>query len=615
MKKIFFLLLMFSAGSGLYLTATAPAQEEVIFPEGQPADAEIAPAGEPLPDAGLVPPAVGNEPVPPPSPDFTQPAPESFPQPFPESFSNEADPNPPTQPSDSGIVTVPPVQNTGPAELNEISISNDKQSANKAPRGPIQEIDEDIIVDVLELKNMDIIDILKLLSQKSGLNIVAGSGVQGKVTIYLKDVLLKDTLYIILDANDLAYKVEDGIVRVMPAREFEQRYGYKFGGKIQTRILRLSYAEVPDVVAILNQMKSPSGKIIFDAKSGTVVILDSSDKIRDMEELITEVDVPIAVEVFELSYAKAKDVSAKVSEMLTKNVGSMRFDEISNKIVVKDSPLKIKEIKDMIFAFDVKRREVLIEAKIVQIVLSDDHKFGVDWEAILRDYHNLDLISDFDVLSSTSKKGKVSIGTIATDDYTALIEALETVGATNILSSPRITALNNEEAKILVGSTEPYVTTTTTTPASGPTTTAESVNFIDVGVKLYVTPTVHKDDFITMKIKPEVSSVTRSLTTSQNNTIPIVETSEAETVVMVKDGITIVIGGLIKEENIESVNKIPFLGDIPLLGLAFRNSSSEVSKTEIAIFLTPKIVTGDIDVDAEGEPIASADSDFYYDTP
>ena len=105
------------------------------------------------------------------------------------------------------------------------------------------------------------------------------------------------------------------------------------------------------------------------------------------------------------------------------------------------------------------------------------------------------MISDFDVLGTTDKRGKLSIGTIASDDYTALIEALDTVGTTNILSSPRITAINNKEAKILVGSTEPYVTTTTTTPSSGPTTTAESVNFIEVGVGLYITPTIHDDGF------------------------------------------------------------------------------------------------------------------------
>ncbi|HNV24583.1 MAG TPA: type II and III secretion system protein, partial [Candidatus Omnitrophota bacterium] len=142
--------------------------------------------------------------------------------------------------------------------------------------------------------------------------------------------------------------------------------------------------------------------------------------------------------------------------------------------------------------------------------------------------------------------------------------------------------------------TEPYVTSTTTTPSSGPATTAESVHFIDVGVKLYVTPTIHHDDFITMKIRPEISSVVDNLTTGTNNIIPIVETSQAETQVMVKNGVTIVIGGLIKQEQIKTTRKIPFLGSVPLVGVAFRSTYQKEVKTEIVIFLTPKIMTGDI---------------------
>jgi len=197
------------------------------------------------------------------------------------------------------------------------------------------------------------------------------------------------------------------------------------------------------------------------------------------------------------------------------------------------------------------------------------------------------------VLGSTSKAGRLSIGTVAKDNYSAMVEALDTVGATEILSNPRISALNNKEAKILVGSTEPYVTTTTTTPSSGPTTTAESINFIEVGVKLYVTPTIHKDDFITMKIRPEVSSVVGTIVTGNNNTIPVVETSEAETTVMVKNNVTIIIGGLIKEESIETKKQIPILGKIPLLGAVFRSTDNKKDKTEIVIFLTPQIISGD----------------------
>jgi type II secretory pathway component GspD/PulD (secretin) len=262
--------------------------------------------------------------------------------------------------------------------------------------------------------------------------------------------------------------------------------------------------------------------------------------------------------------------------------------------VIKDTAQKLAHIEEVIAAFDRREREVLIEAKIIQINLSDSFKLGVDWKKIVSDFHELTFSSNFDVLQTGEKRGTLSIGTVGTDnDYWALIQALETVGTTDILSSPRIMTLNNQEARILVGSSEPYVTSTTVTPSTGATTTSETVNFIEVGVKLFVTPTIHEDDFITMKIKPEVSSVRETITTGSNNTVPIVETSEAETTIMVKDGVTIVIGGLIREQKNMTTRKVPFLGDLPYLGVAFRSESKDSSKNEIAIFVTPTIVTGD----------------------
>jgi MSHA type pilus biogenesis protein MshL len=449
-------------------------------------------------------------------------------------------------------------------------------------------------LDVLDLKNMDILDVLKLISQKSGLNIVAGQNVKGRVTVFLKDIDVQEALKIIVEAYDWAYAKDGDIFKVMTAQEYEGKYGHRFGRETATRLRPLLFAKPADVLALLNEIKGKSGKIITDHQSSTLILIDEPPKLDEMEMIIKQVDVPVRTEVFDLGYAKAESLSGKIAEVLTPSVGTMKSDDRSNKIVVSDTAQAIERVRRIIEAFDEKEKQVLIEAKIIQITLDNEHKMGVDWEAIVSDYHSLDLVGDLDVLTSTDKKGKLSIGTISSDDYTALIEALDTVGSTDILSSPRITAVNNKEAKILVGSTEPYVTTTTTTPSSGPTTTAESVNFIEVGVKLFVTPTIHKDGFVTMKIKPEVSSVTSSITTSNNNTIPVVETSEAETTVMVKDGVSIVIGGLIKDQTTKSMKKVPLLGDIPFLGFAFRNQSDSKSKTEIVIFLTPKIITGDV---------------------
>ena len=495
-------------------------------------------------------------------------------------------------------VETPPVFNSDSSTSPYISISPSSTESysrenHSAVKTDLSELKtHPIVIDSMELKNTDIIDVLKLIVEKTGLNIVTGQDVSGKVSIFLKNIDVLDALKIILDGHNLAYSIEDGVIRIMSEKDFQLKYGYKFGERIDTKIVPLVYGDSSDIAVVLNQMKSIVGKIIAERNSNTLIIMDTPDKIELLVNFVKSIDVPRTTEVFELSYAQAEDVSKKTGSILTKNLGTVEIDARSNKLIVTDSPEKIKQVREFVKAVDVKEEEVLIEAKIVQVILSDQNKMGVDWEAIVKDYHNLDLKSSFNILEESSKQGKISIGTLSDDDYTAMIQALNTIGNTNVLSNPRITVVDNKEAKILVGSTEPYITSTTITNSSGPTTISEAVNFIEVGVKLHVTPHIHKDDFVTMLIKPEVSSVLRSITTSNNNTIPVVETSEAETTVMVKDGVTIVIGGLMKDEKIKTVNKVPILGDIPLLGVLFRNKDDLKRKTELVIFLTPHIITG-----------------------
>ncbi|HLF17937.1 MAG TPA: secretin N-terminal domain-containing protein [Candidatus Omnitrophota bacterium] len=449
-------------------------------------------------------------------------------------------------------------------------------------------------IDILDIKSMDILDVLKLISQKSGKNIIASQNVKGRVSAYLKDIEAEEALKVIVESYGWAIAEEEWVIKVMTEQEYESRYGKKFGEEMTTQVVKLEYAKAAETVPLLNQMKGPSGKVIADDKSNTLMLKDTPAKVEEMQTMLKRLDTPVETKVFELSYAKAGEIAGKIKETVTPANGNIAFDERSNVLIVSAAPDKLKEAEALIRAFDKKDEVVQIDAKIVQVILSDEYKLGIDWEAMVREYHDLRLAGDLDILSGNEKKGTLSIGTLAEDNYSVLLQALQTIGTTNILSNPSITTLNNKEAKILVGSTEPYVTATTTTTAAGPTTTAESVNFIEVGVKLYVTPTIHRDGFITVKLKPEVSSVVRSVTTSNNNTIPVVETSQAETTVTVKDAMTIVIGGLIKEEDISTTKKIPVLGSIPVVGAAFRNQNDFTRKTEIVIFLTPKIISGDM---------------------
>ncbi len=448
-------------------------------------------------------------------------------------------------------------------------------------------------IDLLDLKEMDMSDVLKIISQKTGLNIVAGNNVNGKVTLFLKNVDIHEVLKIICEANSLAYVEDESLIRVMTGADYEKTYGRKFNNLTSRKIVKLDYINVTQVLPILEKLKSANGLIISDDRTNTVVLTDMPENIREMENVLAEIDVPRVTKVFDLNYARVEEITEKINPLLTPNVGSLSSDKRSNKLSVTDILSKIEEVRRVIEAYDVMEKQVAIEAKIVQVILNDQYRMGIDWEAVVNKYHGMDLLGNFDVLGENEKRGQLSIGTLAADSYQVMVHALSDFGETNNLSNPHIVAVNNQEAKILVGSTEPYVTTTVTTPAAGPSTTAEAVNFIEVGVKLYVTPTIHNDGYVTMKIKPEVSSVTRTLTTGNNNTIPVVETSEMETTVVVKDGTTIVIGGLIKDENIDSKRKVPLLGDVPVMGAMFRSQDNLKRKTELVVFLTPKIIKGD----------------------
>lgn len=446
----------------------------------------------------------------------------------------------------------------------------------------------------LDIKGMDVVDVLKMLSQRSGMNIVVGKNVTGRVTLFLKDVDIWDAFEIILLSNDLAYEKKGDIINVMTQRDYELLYGERYQDKKQAKIIKLQYAKAADLSRSLNQIKTNLGRIVVDEGSNTMALIDASEKLKEMEEFIKNTDLPIETRVFSLNYATADKLGPKLQEALTKGVGSVRFDERSNKIVVTDYPRKLDEIAKIVSAFDEKTTQVLIDAQIIEVKPTDQFQMGVDWDYWIRKYFEVQAALPINTTNA------LIIGTpnntpTAKGQYKAVIDLLRTIGDTKILSSPRIMALNNQEAKIHIGTRDAYITSTTSQGGSGTTVTSQSVNFVDWGIQLRVTPTISKDGFVTMKIKPEISDSTRTSITSEGQItqIPIISTSEAETTVMVKDGVTIIIGGLAKDKRTKTVKKIPLIGDIPLLGFLFRSTDDKMEKDELVILLTPHIISGE----------------------
>ncbi len=448
----------------------------------------------------------------------------------------------------------------------------------------------------LDLKGIDIVELFKILSLKMNVNIVPTKDVTGRVNIFLNNVTLEDALDIILINNSLAAVKDKNIITVMPLEQYTQLYGRKYNEPRKVKMYKLKNAAPKDVSAALEQLKSDIGKVIVDEPSATVVLMDVPENIDIMERTLLTLDQAPQTEIFDLKYARAEDMKSQLSGVFTSGASQVGLDARTNKIAISDLPGKMQKIKKMVEAFDTETRQVLIEVQIVQISLTDETQLGINWNRLFTvgQIRDASVSSVLPISPAISNYGQFSLGTLSQNDFTVVIQALNSFTKTNILSRPRIAAVNNQEATILIGSKEVYFSQTQS-QSTVTTTTAESVNFVDVGVKINVTPTITADNYIIMKIRPEVSSVREIATSPLGSSVPVVETSQAETTVKVKDGAMIMIGGLMKEQVSDTRKRVPWLYKLPVLGWLFRNSNNERTKTELAIFLTPHIFTGDVE--------------------
>ncbi len=464
----------------------------------------------------------------------------------------------------------------------------------------------------LDLKDMDVVEVVKMLCKQNGINVVVDRNVSGRVTLLLNNVEFWEAMKAILNSRDLAYAREGNLVEVMSAPDFERVYGVPFSKKTQRLVLPLRHAKAKTAKEMLESIKSKIGSIAVDEVTNSLIIDDNPGDLAEMRQRVETFDVPEEMQIFRLNYATADELEPKISPLVSKDFGSLQIDKRSNTLVVRDNAARMKDITELIKAFDVRHRCVLIEAKIMQVILNKSFQSGVNWQGIdwthimnnLNGYHlagtmvqNLQLVPPTSLTPGniTAPGITASVGILEKPDFRTVINLLGSIGTTKLLSSPRIMALNNQEAKIHVGSKAAKITKTVLnvgSTTSNPVTT-ENVEFLDTGVKLSVTPSVGDDGIVTLKVKPEVSSVESTITTSEGSSIPIIRTSAAEASLVVKDGVTVVIGGLIEEVRAKTDTEVPWFGRIPVIGMLFRSRAKTEQKTELVIFLTPHIVTGD----------------------
>ena len=474
----------------------------------------------------------------------------------------------------------------------------------------------------LDLRNIEVADAIRFIAQKGGLNLAVSKNVAGRVQLLLNNVPVRDILDIILITNQLAYEKRGDIYYIMTEAEFKERFGRKFSDTRKIKTFRLKYAIPDQAFALFEVLKSEIGRLLVDPESGTVLVMDAQENIDRMESALARLEQKRNVKVYNLKYAKATDIETRLKAQLdSKKVGLISADERTNQVIVETLSSRMDDIDMLIQSLDQKTKEVIIDSKILKVTFTNDFNAEIKWDGMASTMAKYGLqfignhpfspvlrtgtgfIDDFTKIAPTAnvKSGHMStlteslyLGKIDTngDSIEAMIKFLRTLGDTKVLSNPKLAVVNNQEAKIHVGEKQAYVTTTTTTGQTT-TTTAEAVTFVDVGIQLSVTPTINDDGFVSMKIKPEISSVVDFLVTPSGNRIPIIDSSLAETSVMVKDGVTILIGGLRRDENTDNNKKIPVLGDIPGIGAIFSSKSSTKKHTELLILITPHIIYGD----------------------
>jgi len=271
---------------------------------------------------------------------------------------------------------------------------------------------------------------------------------------------------------------------------------------------------------------------------------------------------------------KLKHLSAnKVASLLEKMMPSLKASSglRANVIILQGRPDQLKESEELIVALDQPIPQILIESKVLEISTADSLRLGIAYGSQAGVFK---FLTDKD-----TKRTKLA------EDLQTTVNALIGEGKAKVVANPRIATLDNHEALINIGRRIPYAVPV----SSGSNTVQWSVEYIDAGVKLKITPCLGEDDLIITSIQPEVSSISEWRTTAAGE-FPVISTRNAQATLRVKNGETIVVGGLLSETERENVSRLPVLGYLPLAGALFSNKTLEKEKTEIIFMITPHVI-------------------------
>lgn len=446
----------------------------------------------------------------------------------------------------------------------------------------------------IDFKDADIHNVLRALSLKGNVNIVASSDVSGTVTVKLTDVPWETALDVILKTYDYGYERQGNIITVTGMERLTtQKEAEKRLSEIQpvlTEVFNLKYLDAEDVKETLKPQLS---------SRGTITVLRMS----------TQAGWQFA--------GSSKGESLKKLERAS---NEKQKGALSKVLVISDIPSYVEKIKKVIDKLDIAPQQILIEARIMEVSEDKLKDLGLEWGTGTTGAETSTVTSTPTSKNAAGETVTGAGGHILSNQVTpsmfepkassltaantglkflyqrlrgaqfeVILHALEEDVNTNTLSAPRILTLNNQEATILVGTKYPILKSDVSTQA-GTTVTSTLDYYQDIGIQLNVVPQITGDNkFINMVVHPAVTSYD-SANTVGDNKYPVISTREAETRVIIENNQTIAIGGLLKDIKKKGKIGVPFLKDIPVLGNLFTRETNDTEKIDLLIFITARIV-------------------------
>jgi type IV pilus assembly protein PilQ len=394
----------------------------------------------------------------------------------------------------------------------------------------------------MDHQNADIKTVLRAFSVYCDKNIIASPEVKGPVTVHLEDVPWRKALDIVLKANGYAAIEEAGVIRVGPWDQF------------------------------LNE---------------EIMVNEAQRKREDL--------VPLTTRVVDVSFARAEELIVPLEGLLSRR-GLLEVDDRTNSVIISDTPERVAEIAKMVGQLDSQTPQVEITAKLIDVDARAVRELGIKWSAANVKIPGMDgeyqaeldatgkIVADATTGQATisEPKGEIQVGQVfgPNGSFEATLNALETENKATIISNPTITTLNNREATIIVGKKIPLIVSD---EAGNPIT-----QLTTVGIQMRVVPHVNSETGeITLDLHPEVSDLSSQATVQGGI---IIVTAEADTRVMVQNGETAVIGGLIRDNDSYYDTGIPVLRSLPLMGRLFGSKTKVAEKRELLIFVTPRVV-------------------------